>query len=1000
MDSTPPLGTVSFVFTDIEGSTKLVQALGPDFSALLEQHNRLALDTARRHHGYVVKSEGDGFFMTFQSAVEAVRFAVQLQQAFLAEPWPENHPIKVRIGIHSGEGRLADGDYVGIDVHRAARIAETGHGGQTIVSGVTAGLVEYALPEGTWLEDLGRHRLRDINNEEHLFQVVIEAQPSSFPPIRTLSASKGNLPHRSINLVGRANERAALSSAIERSRLTTLTGPAGVGKTTLALKVAEDVSRFFPDGVWLVEVSRLSDASLLAPALARNVGITESPHQPLLDTLASRLSRAKALVVFDGCEHMVDEVAYLSRQLLDETTDLKILTTSRQLLSIAEENLMPLSPLATPELEIAGVDKIATYDSVALFVDRAQLVQSSFELSPANAMRVAEICRRLDGLPLAIELAAARMKVLSVDQLLERLDQQFSLLRGTLRDMPAHQQTLETTLDWSHQLLSETEQLLFARLSVFSGGFDVEAVEDVCTGGLVTERVVLDLIERLLETSLVNYSDHVVGRYRLLEPIASYAGMRLTELEDPERLAALHSTYFLSVAEEADRSVLGRDQAYWAKRVDLERYNLRKALEWLHETGRADEALRLAGALRWYWVIRRDVSDGYGWLEKTLQAREGSEDEITARALNGVGLLAFRRLDFDRTDAALTRSLQLYRDLADPIGEAEQIHLLAVAAWFRDDIDAALKLATEAEEKARAIGHDWVTAWALAVKGTIARLTGDLAEARRAMTESHRVFLDAGGTVDIGWSFLRLGAVARDEGRYPTALERYESGRSLLEEVRDTLGIAHADAGIGAMSWLLGDRDGALERFRSVLEGFSLSEEVSNNLFELKTMVQGNPSISELQDIVESNRQRADMDHGLRGASAALGEYLLHVGRTATRRRDTARAEQALAESLKMTAEAEDPRGITSALAALVVLLEQSERHKEAACVSGLAEWRASERHVAPWPPSHESEYGQMLAAAKDALGGAEFTRATMEGEQMDVDRVIEMVGGPGEVAG
>ncbi|MDP9494811.1 MAG: NB-ARC domain-containing protein, partial [Actinomycetota bacterium] len=825
-------------------------------------------------------------------------------------------------------------------------------------------------------------------HEEHLYQLSIEGLQSGFPPLRTMSGRGGNLPRRDLQLIGRLDEQRLVGAAIQANRLVTVTGPGGVGKTSLALKVAGDLSESFGDGVWFVEVSRVAEESLLAASVARQLHITESPHQPLIDTLASRLGRARALLVLDGCEHLIDAVAKLAEYLLDATTHLKILATSRELLSIRGEQLIHVGPLPIPGPGAQSLSDIASFDSVALFVARARLVVPGFEMDAQNASLVAEVCRRLDGIPLAIELAAARLKVLSVAQLVQRLDQQFALLSGTLRDMPPHQQTLETTLDWSYDFLSGAERLLFKRLSIFSGGFTLEAAEQVCSGDQVVDEHVVNLLGRLVETSLVMVGGPDSQRYRLLEPIAHYAKMRLDAEGRSDDLRDRHARFYIALAEHADDQLLGRDQTTAANRLEQEHYNLRNALEWLFTSGDYEGALALAGALRWFWVIKREVSEGAEWIERTLTKREGMPIAKVARALNGAGLLAIRRVDFTRADSALSEGLDLYRQVGDGHGEARQTYLLAVLAWFEDDLEKADRLITQAEQLSRANSEDWGLAWSLAVKGTMARLAGDLVEARKWMLESHQIFLERMGTLDIGWSLLRLGALARDEGRYSEAEERYSAGRSLLFNAGDTLGLAHADAGLGAMAWLGGDHEHALDLYRSVLEGFSLSEEASNNLFELKTMIQGNPSTAELQEIVESNRNRAVWIEGQAGARAALAEYLYHVGKTAYRHDDVHRARAALAESLNLADSAGDARGAAIAVAGLAVCAHRLGDNETAARLFGLAEWIASDNHVRIWPPPDEPDYAQQVGAVREVLG-AGFARATMEGEALSIEQAV-----------
>lgn len=985
-----PLGTVTFLFTDIEGSTRLLQELGNGYRFVLERHNDIVTAAVSGHEGVIVKNEGDGYSAAFSSAVEAVACAVDIQRDLAAETWPMPRPLAVRMGIHTGEGRLGGSDYVGMDVHRAARIGACGHGGQVLLSEATTRLTELSLPAGTRLVDLGTHRLKDLAHDEHLFQLSIDGLPSQFPPIRTISAGKGNLPRRVLAFVGRSEERAQVAEALHRSRLVTITGPGGVGKTSLALHVAEDLAAEFPDGAWLVEVSRVADETMLAAAVARQLRITEAAGQSFVDTLTSRLAGARMLLVLDGCEHLIGAVAKFVEQLLTWTSELQILTTSREWLSIRGEHLVQLAPLAIPPAVARSRGAIAEYDAVALFVDRARLVQPGFELDEANAGAVAEICRRLDGIPLAIELAAARLKVLPVGMLVERLDQQFALLSSRARDLPEHQQTLETTLDWSYDFLTKAEQTLFTRLSIFSGGFTLEAAEQVCCGGPVTREDVLDLLGRLVETSLVMATESEAVRCRLLEPIARYAAMRLDPAEH-ELLAERHADFFLRFAEAGAPQLLERDQSAWIAKVDWERYNLRNALIWADRTGNDDVLLRLVAALRWFWVIKRDVTEASAWIEKALGRRQGVADEVVAGVLNAAGLFALMRLDFDLGKAAFTEALELYRSIGDARGEARQLYHMTNLSWLADDIDEADRLSPIAEERSRQSGDSWGLAWTLAVRGTMARLSGDLTAAEAALTESHRVFSGDGGNLDLGWSYLRLGALARDQGDYEAAARHYAAGRDLLIGAGDSLGMAHANAGLGAIAWLSGDRDGAVNLYRSVLEGFSLSEEASNNLFELKTMIQGNPTTAELQQIVQWNRDRARQVTGSIGAKAAMAEYLYHMGKTAQRDGNLERARRALIESMRLAIDAEDGRAIAIAAAGVGVIIHGLGEDDRAARVLAFADRMVADDPAIPWPPPEEGNYAEVCEEVERRLGDG-YAEAAAAGAALSRTEALRLV--------
>jgi tetratricopeptide (TPR) repeat protein len=460
--------------------------------------------------------------------------------------------------------------------------------------------------------------------------------------------------------------------------------------------------------------------------------------------------------------------------------------------------------------------------------------------------------------------------------------------------------------------------------------------------------------------------------------------MRLEESEDVEEVAELHARYFSGFAEIVDRELMGEQQTTWLTRVEMERHNLRKALQWFDESGQEADVLRTAGALRWFWVIRRDVSEAARWLEKGIVAVDDADPMPVARALNGLGLISLIRLDFARAEKCFQESAELYESAGDVAGVARQHYHLAVTAWLRDDYATAVETAERALSMTREVGDHWAEAWDLAVWGTMARLHGDLETAATLMGDSHRVLSEHGGTLDVGWSHLRLAAIARDEGNYQRAASQYRAGRDLLAASGDVLGVAHADAGLGAISWLNGELEDAVDLYLGVLQGFGMFEEASNNLFELKTMIQGNPSTEELRRVVEVNRGRATRVEGAMGAKAAMAEYLYHMGKTAHRRMELDRAHRAITESLRLSIDGEDERGVAIALAALAVIAQQQDDPGTASRLFGLAEAVAANGEMAGWPPPDETGYHDFLdqlkreyeAFERERSLGAEMTPA------------------------
>src|ERR687892_1955606 len=543
-----PTGTVTFLFTDIEGSTLLLRQLADRYAALLAEHRDILRRALAGEGGKVIDSEGDSFFAVFASPGAAVRAAIDIQRELASHAWPGRADVRVRIGLHTGEGtRVGDG-YVGLDVHRAARIGDAGHGGQVVLSGATKELVQHILPDGMELVDLGDHRLKDMPHPERLFQVSIGGPPAESPPLRTLDARPNNLPAQMSSFVGRDEAIREVQAALEGTRLLTLTGPGGTGKTRLALEVGYRELPAFVDGVWFVDLSAVTDPSVVPTEIANAIGATKDPSAPTFECLEDHLRDRKVLLVLDNFEQVLD-AGMAVEHLLSHAPGLKVLVTSRSVLSVYGEREYPVPPLKLPEMGSAEVvDRLGRAESVSLFVERARDIRPDFQLTQENALAVAEICSRLDGLPLAIELAAVRVNVLSPQAMLPRLDERLSLLTSGPRSLPERQRTLRGAIDWSYTLLEEPERRLFARLATFSGGGTLEGIEAVCDSRLGVP--LLDLLSSLVNNSLLRRAETSGGemRFQILETIREYATERLDAEPDAPAIHRRHAEYFLALA--------------------------------------------------------------------------------------------------------------------------------------------------------------------------------------------------------------------------------------------------------------------------------------------------------------------------------------------------------------------------------------------------------------------------------------------------------------------
>jgi predicted ATPase/class 3 adenylate cyclase len=820
-----PTGTVTFLFTDIEGSTRLLQELGGGYPAVRDEHAAILRQAIRDRDGVEVSTEGDSFFAAFASPVAAVGAAVAAQRGLAAHPWPEGFPVRVRMGLHTGEGMLGGDNYVGIDVNRAARIAGAAHGGQVIVSGATRGLVEHAVPEGTSVRDLGEHRLKDLNLPMRLYDLVIEGLPADFLPPRTLDARPGNLPAQLTSFVGREEETAEAARLLGRTRLLTLTGAGGTGKSRLALQVAAELLPGYRDGAFFADLSSVTDPDLVPAVLARALRVPEAPGRPVLEALRDHLRDRRLLLVADNFEQ-VTEAGAVVEALLAAAPGLTVLATSRVALSLRGEQELVVPPLALPDpARPADLEALGRSDAVRLFVERAQAVGPSFELTDENAQAVAGICARLDGLPLAIELAATRTKVLTPEQILPRLQRSLTLLTGGARTLPDRQRTLRGAIAWSYDLLPAAEQRLFARLSVFSGGWTLasaEAVGDPEALGLDPLEATTSLVDRSLATTTAAAAGG--SRFSLLETIREFGRERLAASGELDEVARQHASWFLDLAVAAEPHLDGADQGEWLDRCDLEHANLRAALRWAIEAGETDRAQEAAGAIWRFWQQRGHLAEGRRWLEELLAMPSGQgPTPARAKALTGAGGIAWWQEDIAAARGYYQEALAIARRLGDPARTAQALYNQAFVAGAGGDFDGALGLFEESLELALLAGDEPGAAraeWMLAIRdlaagdwdrplaiaeravatwrrlgdrlqmadglvwlGVVYVRAGRPADARSAIREALRLFRDVDSPMGIVSVILGLSYLARWEGRYQDAVRLAGAAESLREQV-------------------------------------------------------------------------------------------------------------------------------------------------------------------------------------------------------------------------
>ncbi len=968
-----PTGTVTFLFTDIEGSTKLLQQLRDEFPIVLADQRDLLRAAFQRWNGHEVDTQGDAFFVAFPRALDAVSAAVEAQVSLASHAWPQGVSVRIRMGLHTGEPTLTGTGYVGIDVHRAARMCAVGHGGQVLLSRSTYDLVEGGLPVGASIRDLGEHRLKDLQRPERVFQLVIQDLPHHFPPLKSLDSLPNNLPIQLTSFVGREQEMAAVKRLLLTTRLLTLTGVGGTGKTRLALQVAADLLDSYTDGVWLVELASLSDPALVPQTVAITLGVREEGGRPILTTLSDYLRGKKMLLVFDNCEHLIETCAIMADALLHSCPHLKVLATSREVLGIAGEMTWSVPSLSLPVArQMATSEDLAQYEAVRLFVDRAKYASPGFKLTNQNAQVVAQVCQQLDGIPLAIELAAARVKVLSVEQISRRLNDRFRLLVGGSRTALPRQQTLRALVDWSHDLLSDAERVLFRRLSVFSGGCTLEAIEAVCgeyedpetrrqedtekapIAASPSPRVgvsqvdVLDLLTHLVDKSLVLVErQNAEARYHMLETIRQYAGHKLEESREAERIHARHLDFFVVLGEQGELRIKSAERPAWTNRLEIENDNLRTALAWAIK-GDVEKGLRLAGALFRFWLVRGYISEGRQWLDKVLVASLGAPGVFRAKALIGAGALALWQRDFAAGHALLEESLALCGEIGDRRGLAHALRWLETEASWRGDLSTAEDLGEKSVALFREVEEKWDLAESLGWHGWVAMQRGDYATAHTRLDESHTLFGQSSDMWSVAFPLHGLGQIAYRQGDYVTARALCEESLALFREAGDTNGCAILTATLGEIARIQGDFEQAASYYKDSLALRSSEMESSNAWLH-----------------------------------ANLGYVAQHQG-------DRANAIMLFEKSLAVARKIGEKELIGVCLIGFAAAAE-ARRQPELAALLLASSATLLESIGAQLDPTDHAESEHLLATVRTQLGEDKFAKAWAEGRALTMEEAIEL---------
>lgn len=846
-----PRGTVTFLFTDIEGSTKLWQQFPDAMPAALARHHEILNSAIQAHNGYVFQIIGDAFCAAFATAFDGLDAALDAQRTLHDDAWGKTGAIRVRMALHTGAaevraGEFTSGEYVsGITLSRAARLLSAGHGGQILLSSPSAELVREQLPQNIALRDMGAHRLKDLVQPQQIFQILANDLPQDFPALKTLDTLPNNLPIQLTSFVGREKEIAQIvdlltadrrpqtaenESSVRRPssvvRLLTLTGAGGSGKTRLSLQVAAEVIEEFEKGAWFVELAPIADASLAPNAVMSALELREDAGRAPLDALTDFLRAKKLLLILDNCEHLIDACAQLAHHLLKQCPNLKVLATSREALGVAGEVTYQVPPLGLPDLRTLTPVSLSQYDAVKLFIERAVSVQPNFTITNANAPAIAQICFRLDGIPLAIELAAARIKLFSPEQISARLDDRFRLLTSVSRTAMPRQQTLHAAIDWSYSLLSEQERVLFRRLAVFAGGWTFDAAEQVCTddGEAIPESPslkafdILELLSHLVDKSLVvTEAQEQETRYRMLETIRKFSQEKLLQSGERENLQERHLQFYVNFTKEAALNLTRMDAVEWRKRLAPDHDNIRLAIECAGKSQNTQRELQLICAVQDFWLTCGYLVEGR---ERTVTALEHARaikgTVLYANALCAAAWITSFQGDFGISQSFAEQALEIYRKHDDIRGIAETLKLLGVIAIDSKDYAKAEPLLEQALQLGSKSNQD--TTGLLMNMGWAALGLGKYSLARERLEQVLNISLKDGYKLRASETLVGLAEVDLREGRYEAASNRIQTSLRMQKEIGDKwlIGVA-----LGVSAWisvLEHDWNAAFSRLQASIE--------------------------------------------------------------------------------------------------------------------------------------------------------------------------------------
>jgi len=990
-----PTGTVTFIFTDIEGSTKLSQQFVDAYPAALEKHHAILRSAIESNNGYVFRIAGDAFCCAFGKAEDAVKAAIDIQLNLANEKW-EQVVIKIRIGLHTGTAEWNGERYMGyITLARTARVMSTGYGEQIVISNDTYELCrdkfDAVKEKDVTFRDLGERRLKDVIQPIRLFQIISPGLREEFPPLKTLDSRPNNLPVQLTSFIGREDVMEQVKELFKQTHLLTIIGFGGGGKTRLSMQVGADMIDDFNNGVFIAELAPVSDPSMVVQTIMNSLEVKEEPGRSLEETLTDYLKEKELLLILDNCEHLINECAELSDILLSKCPKLKIIATSREALNCAGEQTFIIPPLSLPDASKDNTpEQLTQYESVRLFIERALSVSPNFRVTNTNAPALAEICNHLDGIPLAIELAAARVKVLSLEKIYERLNDRFSLLTGGRRTALPRQQTLRAMIDWSYDLLSEKEKTLWNRLSVFQGGWTLESAEEICSDEKVKQREVLDLLIQLAEKSIIIY-DEEKERYRILETMKQYGEEKLIDSEEQEIVLARHLNYYMEFSVSSSPKVELSEAALWLERLESEHSNFQSAIYNSIKLGETEKGGRTANALSRFWIIRGHSSTGKIMGEKILEQESELSKPTLALIICNLGNLSLLQGNFKASRGYFEKSLKIGREIDDNPAIANSLIGLGSISVFQGDIHNALVYYQECLEISRAMNEKRGTAMCLNNLGMVAIHQNEYEKAKDYYEESLAIYREIGLKSQLANPLHNLGLIAENIGEFEQAEKYYKESLALNRESGSKRGIANTLLNLGLVSHNRGNYDMA----QNLLEECgAMHRELEDKLgigfynYGLGMVYSSRAKYNEALKFFEvSIAIRKEI-----GDKSGIINSLNHLGVVYLLTNNIDKARSCIEQSHSCNTELGDEWATSVSLVVLAGVEIAENNFEQAASMTGIAESKLKSLSRV-WEKGIEILATQNAEKLRETLGDDEFRKHYEAGTNMTTEEVVELAG-------